>query len=90
MASVNDYDDVPWQEMDNPFLANMPVVSMVRSVRTINKHDVTTLDTQCQRVFARVGNHRVFPALDPSQEVLAANGAVQTLRSLDRLEPYGI
>lgn len=88
MSSVDDYSNLPWQAMDNPFLANMPIVNIVRAVRTISGEETTTPDTQCQRVFARVGNHRVVPALDASQEVLAANGAVQELRSLDRLLPH--
>lgn len=88
MSSESNYEDVPWQQQDNPFLANMPVVHIARSVRTINGYEVTTPDTQCQRVFTRLGNHRVHPRLDPEQEVLAANGAVQSLRSLDRLAPH--
>lgn len=90
MSSANDYSGVHWRQQDNPFLAQLPVVHVVRAVRVVGGDEVTTPDTQCSRVFSRLGNHRVYPPVDARAEILAANGALQSLCSLDKMLAYGV
>ena len=75
-------------DLDNPFLSNLPQVIIARAVRQIGSEAVTTPDTACRRIWCRVGNHRVLPPVRPMEEIAEASGALGRYRGLDKLQPY--
>ena len=63
----------------------MPVVIIARAVRRVGNEEITTPDTQVQRVWGRLKNNRTHPPVRPGDEILDANGAIRKLRGLDDL-----
>jgi hypothetical protein len=88
VSSVDDYTNVPWQEQDNPFLTNFPVVHIVRCVRSVSDGEITVPDSKTKRLLSRVGNNRVYPKLPVQEELLALNGALSVLGGTHQLKNH--
>ena len=72
-------------DFSNPFLRNIPMVAIVRATTRRNGEVITTPDTQCRRIFFRVGNNRVFPAPAGQPEVMASGKAMDAFYGFDNL-----
>lgn len=75
-------------DFSNPFLRNMPMVAIVRATSRKNGEVTTTPDTQCRRIFFRVGNNRAFPAPAGQEEIMHKGVAMDTFYGFDNLREF--
>lgn len=94
MSSTSEYENewcetiVHWSLQDNPFFAQMPTVHIARAVRKLGEDEVTTPDTQCSRMFARVRNHRVDMNVMNGPDLLGQKGAIAQPHSYYDMLPF--
>lgn len=72
-------------ELDNPFLRNMPIVSIVRSVSVQNDEIIFSEEVESKRVWFRVGNHRTYPA--SNDEVMPCGGVKDITFGFNKKQP---
>ena len=72
----------------NPFLSNLPIVFIARSVRKVGNETITTPDTSSKRIWGRVGNHRVIPVIRSDDEIINASGTLSQSYGLDKIKTY--
>lgn len=75
-------------DFSNPFLRQLPMVAIVRATSRKNGEVTTTPDTQCRRIFFRVGNNRVFPAPAGEQEIMHTGSAMDAFYGFDNLREF--
>lgn len=96
MSSTSEYENengetiVHWSKQDNPFFAQMPVVHIARAVRKLGDDEITTPDTECQRVFSRVRNHRVDMNVMNGPDLLSQKGSLAQSHSFYELLPFDV
>ena len=88
--TLNEWDEVVhnFDQATNPFFRSMPMVAIVRQEATKNGTTLTTPDTQCQRVFFRVKNSRVFPILTDKDEIMPTGKARDEVIGFDNLDEF--
>ena len=72
-------------ELDNPFLRNMPIVAIVRSVTVQNDETILSDEIESKRVWFRVGNHRTYPA--SNDEVMPCGGVKDITFGFNKKQP---
>lgn len=73
----------------NPFLTNIPVVSVVTAVRVVNGVEVETPVGDCIRVWGRVGNASHSNQDDPLIPTAQNPRLTPTRYDFMRQKPYG-
>lgn len=73
----------------NPFLANIPVVSVVTAVRVVNGVEVETPIADCTRVWGRVGTSNRANQVQPLIPTSVPLRLTPTVYDMLRQKPYG-
>lgn len=75
-------------DQSNPFFNQMPFVAIVRTVVNKGGEAVKVSELECQRVFFRVGNNRIFPVKTNQDEIFPTGKIVDKQIGFDKLQPY--